>query len=83
MINNERKNEVNDLCFKISNDAIMQADDILLMVEDFKSRVTYYEYGIAGTNLHRGWYSPSLIEDHVLACGLLCFFFFLLCLSKR
>ena len=66
MINNERKNEMNDLCFKISNDAIMQADDILLMAEDFKSRVTYYEYGIAGTSLHRGWYSPSLIEDIVI-----------------
>ena len=66
MTREELIKDLNDSCLKLADAADLYADDILLMAEDFKSRVTYYEYGIAGTSLHRGWYSPSLIEDIVI-----------------
>ena len=66
MTSEELIKDLNDSCFKMADAAVLYADDILARADEFKKQVTYYEYGIAGTNLHRGWYSPSLIEDIVI-----------------
>lgn len=66
MTREERIKDLNDSCFKLADAADLYADDILARADEFKKQVTYYEYGIAGTSLHRGWYSPSLIEDIVI-----------------